>query len=120
MTQSLEGLPDPQGRFLVRAVCRFSPGSVWRPARNGRRPTLPVLKMLARAYSTTMNRLVDFDDLKHMPESDRQALLSTETVEEVLTAPSSSVPGTDAGEVASGVAVAMVKAEAVDQALSAA
>lgn len=53
---------------------RISNIEAW-PA-SGRRPTLPVLKILARAYSTTMNRLVDFDDLKHMPESDRQALLN--------------------------------------------
>ncbi|MEU3174737.1 helix-turn-helix transcriptional regulator [Streptomyces sp. NPDC007000] len=53
---------------------RISNIEAW-PA-GGRRPTLPVLKILARAYSTTINRLVDFDDLTHMPDSDRQALLN--------------------------------------------
>jgi len=37
----------------------------------GVRPTLPVLRILAEAYGTTWDQLVDARDLRHMPEDDR-------------------------------------------------
>jgi transcriptional regulator with XRE-family HTH domain len=37
----------------------------------GVRPTLPVLRILADAYGTTWDQLVDARDLRHMPEGDR-------------------------------------------------
>jgi hypothetical protein len=40
----------------------------------GRRPTLPVLTVLARAYGTVPRRLVDYHDLGAMPVRDRPAL----------------------------------------------
>jgi transcriptional regulator with XRE-family HTH domain len=38
---------------------------------SGVRPTLAVLKILAGTYGTTWDQLVDADDLRHMPDSDR-------------------------------------------------
>jgi transcriptional regulator with XRE-family HTH domain len=50
----------------------------------GRRPTLPVLTVLARAYGTVMRRLVDYDDLAAMPVRDRPALEGPPAVAEVV------------------------------------
>ncbi|WP_052425030.1 hypothetical protein [Streptomyces fulvoviolaceus] len=52
------------------------------------------------------------EELSQAEERLARLQIARETVEEVLAAPSSPVPGTDAGEGAGGVAVAMVKAEA--------
>ncbi|MFF5264647.1 hypothetical protein ACFY4C_37465 [Actinomadura viridis] len=38
----------------------------------GVRPTLSTLRTLAQVYSTTWDRLVDLDDLTHMPPEDRE------------------------------------------------
>ncbi|GAA2257300.1 hypothetical protein GCM10010232_54040 [Streptomyces amakusaensis] len=54
-------------------------GRVWEyeqwPQR-GSRPSPRVLRLLAAVYGTTWERLVDVDDLRHMPEHDRAAYQS--------------------------------------------
>lgn len=90
-TQIAERLGADRGYFSPMIGTRIGEYERW--PHGGRRPSAYVLTVLATVYGTTVDRLLDYDDYRSLPDQDRTVVAALLTGAPPATPAASAVPG---------------------------